>query len=91
MKVSTPPGVKVSMTLSDGVLRLAGRTRAGVNVRATGTLLVRVSDAVPKLALMFDESGLATAEHTLGIVSPFAVGGRPTSVPIKLTHRFSSC
>jgi hypothetical protein len=91
INVSTPPGERVAMTLSHGVLRLRGRTRTGVDVRATGTLTVRLLDTASGRALRFYERGVATAERVLGIVSPFGVHGRPTSVAMKLTRRITSC
>jgi hypothetical protein len=91
INVSTPAGEKVAMTLSNGVLRLTGHAPSGANVRAAGTLAVGISQTGSGLALTFTERGLAAAERALGISSPFGVDGQPTSVPVKLMPRFTSC
>jgi hypothetical protein len=91
INVSTPAGEKVVMTVADGVLQLTGHRPNGADIHATGTLAVGISQTASGLALTFTETGLAAAEHALGITSPFGVDGQPTSVPVKLMHQFSSC
>ena len=91
INVSTPPGQNIVMTLADGILQLTGGAPKGVAVRATGTLVIRISRTASGLALTFTETGLAAAEHALGFTSPFGVKGRPTTVPVKLAHEFASC
>jgi hypothetical protein len=91
INVSTPAGEKITMTLSNGVLRLTGHRPNAVDMSATGSLAVRISQTGSGLALTFTETGLAATEQALGITSPFGVDGQPTSVPVKLMPRFSSC
>jgi hypothetical protein len=91
INVSSPAGEKISMTLARGVLQLIGRAPNGADIHATGTLAVGISQTGSALALTFTETGLAPAEHALGITSPFGTDGKPTSVPVKLMHRFTSC
>jgi hypothetical protein len=79
------------MTLANGVVQLTGRTPNGVDVRSTGALVIERSQTALGPVLTFTETGLAAAEHALGITSPFGVSGQPTSIPVKLMHRFSSC
>jgi hypothetical protein len=91
INVSAPPGETIVMTLADGMLTLTGSAPNGAAVHATGTLVIRISRTASGLALTFTESGLVAAEHALGITSPFGVKGQPTSVPVKLVHKFVSC
>jgi hypothetical protein len=91
ISVSTPAGVKVKMTLANGVLRITGHHANGVNVNATGTLAVGLSQTATGQALVFTEGGIAAAEHALGITSPFGVNGQPTTIPLKIVNRFASC
>jgi hypothetical protein len=79
------------MTLANGVLRITGHTTNGVNINATGTLVVGLSHTASGQALVFRESGVAAAEHALGITSPFAVNGQPTEVPLNIVDRFAGC
>jgi hypothetical protein len=41
--------------------------------------------------MTFTETGLTAAEQALGISSPFGLDGKPTTVPVKLMHQFTSC
>ncbi len=91
INVSTPPGETVAMTLAGGVLQLTGSAPNGAVVHAKGTLVIGNSRSTSGRTLTFTETGLAAAEHTLGITSPFGVNGKPTSVPVKLVHKFGSC
>ena len=91
INVSSPAGEKVAMTLANGVLQVMGRAPNGVVVSGTGSLVIGISQTASGLALTFTETGLAAAEQSLGITSPFGVNGQPTSVPVKLMHQFTSC
>jgi hypothetical protein len=91
INVSAPTGEKISMTLSNGIVRLTGHRPNAVDVSATGSLAVKISQTASGRALTFSETGLAPTEHALGITSPFGVDGQPTTVPVKLMPRFSSC
>ena len=89
--VAAPTGEQIEMTLADGLLQLTGSAPNGVVVHATGTLVIRISHATSGRRLTFTETGLAAAEHALGITSPFGARGQPTSVPVKRVHKFGSC
>ena len=81
---------KVSLTLSNGTLRLSG-VRANTSIRAAGSLIVRLSGSVASPSLTFIERGLVPAEHKLGLVSPFNVNGHPLVVPIQHVKRLPAC
>jgi hypothetical protein len=89
--VSAPTAQKIRMTLTNGVLRVTGRAPSGANVDANGTLTVRLSGNPSGSALTFTETGVAVAEHALGMTSPFLVNGQPTSVPLKIVDQFAGC
>ena len=91
INVSMPAGEKVVMTLANGLLHISGRTPGGININATGTLIVEFASTPSGSTLTFTETGIAAAERALGITSPFGVNGHATSVPVKLMHRFASC
>jgi hypothetical protein len=91
INVATPAGEKVLMTLTNGVLRLTAHRPTGADIQATGTLAVGISQQGSGLALTFTETGLAAAEHALGLTSPFGVSGQPTSVPVTVMQKFTSC
>jgi hypothetical protein len=81
---------KVSLTLSNGTLKLSG-VRANTTVNATGSLLVRLSGSAGSPSLTFIERGLVPAEHKLGLVSPFNAGGHPLVVPIQHVKTLPAC
>jgi hypothetical protein len=80
----------VRLTLSDGTMKLSG-TNAGTRVSATGSLIVKVSGTLSAPSLTFIEKGLRTAEHRLGLVSPFDVGGHSLVVPVHHVTSLSGC
>lgn len=81
----------VTMTLSNGTLKLHGVRKPNVNVTATGTLVVKLSGSTSSPSLTFTETGLSAAEHKLGLTSPFDVGGRPLVVSIQHVKSLAGC
>jgi hypothetical protein len=82
---------KVSLTLSNGKMKLSGVRQPNTTVNATGSLIVRLSGSVASPSLTFIERGLFPAEHKLGLVSPFNVHGHPLVVPIQHVKRLPAC
>jgi hypothetical protein len=82
---------KVSLSLSNGTMKLSGVLKPNVKVAATGSLVVRLSGAASSPSLIFVEKGLRPAEHRLGLVSPFDVGGRPLVVPVQHVKSLVGC
>jgi hypothetical protein len=81
----------VSLTLSNGKLKLSGVRKPNTTVSATGSLIVRLSGSVASPSLTFIERGLRPAEHKLGLVSPFNAGGHPLVVSIQHVKRLAAC
>lgn len=81
----------VTMTLSKGTLKLHGVRKPNVNVTATGSLVVKLSGSASSPSLTFTETGLSAAEHKLGLISPFDVGGQPLVVPIRHVKSLVGC
>ena len=82
---------KVSLTLSNGTLKLSGVRSPNTTVNATGSLVVRLSGSGVSPSLTFIERGLVPAEHKLGLVSPFNAGGHPLVVPIQHIKTLPAC
>jgi hypothetical protein len=82
---------KVSLTLSNGKMKLSGVRTPNTTVSATGSLIVRLSGPTSAPTLTFIERGLRPAEHRLGLVSPFDVGGHPLVVPIQHIKTLPAC
>jgi hypothetical protein len=82
---------KVSLSLSNGNLKLSGVRKPNTTVSATGSLLVRLSGSVASPSLTFIERGLVPAEHKLGLVSPFNIHGHPLVVPIQHVNTLPAC
>jgi hypothetical protein len=81
----------VSLSLSNGKLKLNGVRKPNTTVSATGSLIVRLSGSVASPSLTFIERGLVPAEHKLGLVSPFNVHGHPLVVPIQHVKTLPAC
>ena len=81
----------VTMTLTNGTLKLTGMRKPNTTVSATGSLVVKLTGSASSLSLTFIESGLASAEQKLGLVSPFNAGGRPLAVPIQHVTSLPAC
>lgn len=81
----------VTMSLANGTMKLSGTRKPNTKVNATGTLTVKLSGTASSPSLTFIEKGLSAAEHQLGLVSPFDVGGRPLVVPIKHVTTLAAC
>lgn len=79
------------MRLSDGTLKLHGVRKPNVNVTATGTLVVKLTGSTSSPSLTFTETGLSSAEHKLGLTSPFDLGGRPLVVPVRHVRSLVGC
>jgi hypothetical protein len=73
-----------------------------INASSAGTLapkwifrandsIVRLSGTASSPSLTFVERGLVPAEHKLGLVSPFNVGGHPLVVPIQHVKSLVGC
>jgi hypothetical protein len=60
-------------------------------VSATGSLIVRLSGSAASPSLTFIERGLRPAEHKLGLVSPFNIGGHPLVVPVQHVKTLAAC
>jgi hypothetical protein len=82
---------KVSLTLSNGTMKLTGVRKPNTTVSATGSLIVRLSGSASSPSLIFVETGLSQAEHQLGLVSPFNAGGRPLVIPIRHVNTLAGC
>jgi hypothetical protein len=82
---------KVTVTLSNGKIKLSGVRKPNAKVRATGSLIVRLSGSATSPTLTFIERGLRPAEHRLGFVSPFNAGGHPLVVPIHHVKTLAAC
>lgn len=91
-QISIPPttDTTLTMTLNDGALRLTG-THAGKPVTASGTLSVALTGTAAAPSLTFTESGLTPAEASVGLASPFSVGGAPLVLPIKTVTSLTGC
>jgi hypothetical protein len=81
----------VSLTLSNGRLKLSGVRKPNGTVSATGSLIVRLSGTASSPSLTFVERGLVPAEHRLGLVSPFNAHGHPLVVPIRHVTSLPGC
>jgi hypothetical protein len=82
---------KVTLTLSNGTMKLSGVRAPNTTVSATGSLIVRLSGSATSPSLTFIERGLRPAEHRLGLVSPFNAGGHPLVVPIQHVRTLPAC
>lgn len=81
----------IRITLNNGIMKLSGTRKPNTTVNATGKLYVKLTGSSTAPSLTFIESGLAGAEHRLGLTSPFDVGGRPLVVPIKHISTLTGC
>jgi hypothetical protein len=82
---------KVTLTLSNGKIKLRGVRKPNTTVSATGSLIVRLSGSAASPSLTFIERGLRPAEHRLGLASPFNAGGHPLVVPIHHVKTLAAC
>jgi hypothetical protein len=82
---------KVTLSLSNGLMKLSGVQQSNVKVNATGSLIVRLSGSASSPSLTFVERGLLGAEHKLGLASPFDAGGRPLVVPVQHVKSLPGC
>jgi hypothetical protein len=91
--ITVPPtaSAQITLTLNEGKLSLTGTRKPNARVTATGTLVVELSGSATAPELKFTETGLTKAESSLGLVSPFNVGGSPLTVPIKIVKAMSGC
>jgi len=81
----------VEMTLQQGVLSLRGTNPVGTAVSGVGALTVGLTGSTGTPTLTLTETGLSSAESTLGLLSPFDVNGSPVTVPVKTVSRFAGC
>lgn len=81
----------VTLTLTNGKMKLTGVHKPNSRVSATGSLIVRLSGPTSSPSLMFVERGLVAAEHKLGLVSPFNAGGHPLVVPVQHVKSLPGC
>jgi hypothetical protein len=89
--VPATASAQITMTLNEGKLSLTGTRKPSARITATGTLVVELSGTPTSPELKFTETGLAKAESSLGLVSPFNVGGSPLTVPVKTVKTMSGC
>ncbi len=92
-RIVIPPttSTQVTLTLVDGTLNLNGTRKPNTRVTAAGTLVVELSGSATAPELKFTETGLTKAESSLGLVSPFNVGGSPLIVPVQTVKAMSGC
>lgn len=90
VSVSGGEGTTPKVTLADGTESVSG-VDGGAPVDARGSLLIRLSKQASGSALVFEETGLSAVESKLHIVSPFAPGGVPLSLPVKVSTDFQGC
>jgi len=93
LTIDVPPtkSTAVTMTLSNGTMKLKGVRKPNTAVTATGTLTVKLSGSASSPSLTFTETGLSGAQHQLGLVSPFSAGGHPLVVPIQHVKSLAGC
>jgi hypothetical protein len=91
IQVPSTKTTTVTMTLSKGTLNLHGVRKPNVHVAATGSLVVKLTGSTSSPSLTFVETGLSAAEHELGLISPFDVGGRPLVVQIQHVKSLVGC
>jgi hypothetical protein len=72
-------------------MKLSGMREPNGSVTATGTLVVELTGSASSPTLTFTETGLSAAEQSLGLTSPFNVGGHPLVVPIKHVNSLTGC
>jgi hypothetical protein len=91
--ISVPPTTTttVTVTLSNGVMKLHGTRTPNGSVTASGTLVVKLTGSASSPSLTFIETGLSGAEHKLGLLSPFDAGGHPLVVPIQHVTTLAGC
>ena len=89
--VSSTTTTEVTITLTAGALTIKGTRKPSVRVSASGTLQVQLTGTSTAPTLTFTETGLTQAESSLGLVSPFNVGGQPLVVPIKTVKTMTGC
>jgi hypothetical protein len=92
-QIAVPPSssTQLTLTLTDGTLRLAGTRKPNTTVTATGTLTVQLAGGASAPELRFTETGLRQAEQALGLVSPFDVNGQPLTLPVELVKKRAGC
>ena len=92
-RINVPPASKttVRLSLSAGTMKLSGTPKHGGSVTATGTLVVKLSGTASAPSLTFIEHGLRSAEHQLGLRSPFNVDGHPLVVPVQHATYLAGC
>jgi hypothetical protein len=81
----------VTVTLTNGMLSLAGTKKPNTTVAATGTLTVRLSGPASAPVLTFTETGLLKSEQALGLVSPLYADGKSLIVPVKTVKKMVGC
>jgi hypothetical protein len=91
INVPATANTTVTMSLSDGNMKLSGMRKPNGPVTATGTLIVELTGTAVSPSLTFTESGLSAAEQSLGLTSPFNVGGKPLVVPIQHVNTLPGC
>ncbi len=89
--VPATASAQITLTLNEGKLSLTGTRKPNARITATGTLVVELSGSPTAPELKFTEAGLTKAESSLGLVSPFNVGGSPLIVPVQTVKAMSGC
>jgi hypothetical protein len=72
-------------------MKLSGMRKPDRSVTATGTLVVELTGSASSPTLTFTESGLSAAEQSLGLTSPFNIGGHPLVMPIQHVNSLAGC
>lgn len=83
--------VQASLTLSQGTMTLTGTSSTGARIHAVGTLAVRIAGTSTAPTLEFTEMGLRSAEHALGLVSPFDATGASLTLPMETVKIMVGC
>jgi hypothetical protein len=89
--VSPTQKATVTLSLTNGKMKLSGVHKPNSKVNATGSLIVRLAGSASSPSLIFVERGLVRAEHRLGLVSPFNAGGHPLVVPVQHVKSLPGC
>ena len=91
INVPSTNSTMVTLSLSNGKMKLSGTKKPNVSVSATGTLVVELTGSSSSPSLTFTESGLSSAEQSLGLTSPFDAGGHQLVVPIQHVRSLPGC
>jgi hypothetical protein len=84
-------GAQATGTLVDGVLTINGKSATRQPVSGSGSLSVALTGTSSAPTLTLTESGLDSAEKSLGFQSPFVVNGGPAVIPVTVARTVAGC